>query len=79
MGRITRIEDSPELLSLVEDLAPGEDMVITRNGEEIGRIAGPKRPDQAEINAAVARWREARKGVTLGGLSWKELRDEGRP
>ncbi len=54
MGRITRIEDSPELLSLVEGLAPGEDMVITRNGEEIGRITGPRQPDQAEIDAAVA-------------------------
>jgi hypothetical protein len=79
MGRIARIEDSPELLAIVEGLAPGEDMILTRNGEEVGRIAGPKHPSQAEIDAAVEALRTLRKGVTLGGLSLKELRDEGRP
>ncbi len=78
MGRIVTVEDNPELLSLIEGLEPGEDLIITRDGEEVARVVGRPPRDQAEIDAAVERWREARKGVTLGGLSWKELRDEGR-
>lgn len=78
MGRIVTVEDNPELLSLIEGLEPGEDLIITRDGEEVARVVGRQPRDQAEIDAAVRRWREARRGVTLGGLSWKELRDEGR-
>lgn len=79
MGRIVTIESNPELLSLIEGLGPDEDVIITQGGIEVARIVGRPRRDQADIDDAVARWREARKGVTLGGLSWKELRDEGRP
>ena len=34
--------------------------------------------DQAKVDDAVAQLRRLRKGTTLGGLSWRELRDEGR-
>lgn len=35
--------------------------------------------DKERAQAAVARIRELRKGVTLGGLTIRELIDEGRP
>ena len=43
--------------------------------------AGTKRPsfDKERAQAAGARIRELRKGVTLGGLTIGELIDEGRP
>jgi len=36
-------------------------------------------PDKERAQAAGARIRELRKGVTLGGLTVRELIDEGRP
>ena len=43
--------------------------------------AGPSQPafDKGRAQAAGARIRELRKGVTLGGLTIRELIDEGRP
>jgi hypothetical protein len=43
--------------------------------------AGANRPafDKERAQAAGARIRELRKGVTLGGLTIRELIDEGRP
>lgn len=39
----------------------------------------PKAFDKERAQAASARIRELRKGVTLGGLTIRELIDEGRP
>jgi hypothetical protein len=36
------------------------------------------RSAEGKVSDAMAKLRELRKGTTLGGLSWKELRDAGR-
>jgi prevent-host-death family protein len=65
-----------QLLDLVER---GEEVVITRHGREVARLVPPKgRINRAEARAAAQRIREMRKGVTLGGLSLKDLINEGR-
>jgi prevent-host-death family protein len=65
-----------QLLTLVES---GEEVVITRHGKEVARLVPPKTAiNRAEARAAVQRIREMRKGVTLGGLSLKDLINEGR-
>ena len=49
--------------------------------EAVHLPAGANRPafDKERAQAAGARIRELRKGVTLGGLTIRELIDEGRP
>jgi prevent-host-death family protein len=66
----------PKLLAAVEG---GETIVITRHGKEVARLVPPAgRKSEAELAEVVAKWREARKGITLGGLKIRDLIDEGR-
>ncbi len=74
MGRIVTVEDNTELLSLIEGLGPGEDLIITRDGREVARlVASPDRADDI-----VEQFRRARQGATLGNMSIRDIIDEGR-
>jgi len=66
-----------ELLDLVE---AGEEIIITRRGKPVARLA--RYSDGHDIQAArqaADAIRSARKGVRLDGISLRELIDEGRP
>lgn len=71
------------LLDLVER---GEEVTITRHGKPVAKLVAPatsetqqQKPfDKEAARAAVEAIREMRKGVTLGGISIRELIDEGR-
>lgn len=71
------------LLDLVER---GEEVTITRHGKPVAKLVAPatsetqqQKPfDKEAAKAAVEAIREMRKGVTLGGISIRELIDEGR-
>ena len=64
------------LLDLVEQ---GEEVTITRHGKPVARLVALGATDRvSEAEAAAARIRERRKGGTLGGISIRELIDEGR-
>jgi prevent-host-death family protein len=63
---------------LLERVAGGEEVVITKHGKPVARMIAAATRDQADVDDAVEQLRRFRKGTTLGGLSWKELRDEGR-
>ncbi|VVM06880.1 hypothetical protein [Methylacidimicrobium tartarophylax] len=43
------------------------------------RLVGAQQIDRVRVNDAFEKLRALRKGTSLAGLSWKELRDEGRP
>jgi prevent-host-death family protein len=65
-----------QLLDLVER---GEEVVITRHGKEVARLVPPKAAfNRAEARAAAQRIRDMSKGITLGGLSVKDMISEGR-
>ncbi len=66
------------LSSLLEQVAAGEEVVITRHGKPIARLIGAADIDRARVEEAVEELRRLRKSTSLGGLSWKALRDEGR-
>jgi len=65
--------------ALLERVKAGETIAIARDGKELARMAPPTeqepKPDVAQL---IERYRELRKGVTLGGLSIKALIEEGR-
>lgn len=66
-----------ELLDRVEN---GEEVTITRYGKPVARLVAPVLEEErrARARAAAERIREMRKGVTLGGITIKELVEEGR-
>ncbi|HTU54844.1 MAG TPA: type II toxin-antitoxin system prevent-host-death family antitoxin [Acetobacteraceae bacterium] len=71
-------EAKTHLAALLDRVAAGEEVVITRHGKPVARLVGAERSDRARAGAAFAKLKALRVGKTLGGVSWKELRDEGR-
>ncbi len=68
-------EKLASLLSAVED---GEEVIITRDGEPVARLL-PMRPHAArEVRDTIQRIRQLRRGMHLGDLDWRALRDTGR-
>ena len=69
-----------QLLDLVER---GEEIVITRHGKAVARLAPPReRRDRDQARAAVRRIRERAEAQKLGAFDWaewKSFRDAGRP
>jgi prevent-host-death family protein len=64
---------------LLNWIAAGEHVVVTRRGKVVARLVPPGAPaDRERGRRAADRIRESRKGVTLGGTSLKELIGEGR-
>ena len=66
------------LSKLLERVAGGEEVVITKHGRPVARLVSVQNVDRARVDDVVRQLKRLRKGTTLGGLSWKELRDEGR-
>ncbi len=65
-----------QLLDLV---AAGEEVLITRRGKPVARMVPPAAPtDGQRGREAAQRIHAMRRGVTLGGLGLKDLVTEGR-
>ena len=79
MKEIGAFEAKNRLGQLLDWVEAGEEVVITRRGKVVARMLPPSMAfDRERGRRAVARIREMRKGVTLGGLSIKDLVNEGR-
>lgn len=80
MANVGIFEAKNRLSELVERAARGEEIVITRRGEQVARLVPPRvldAPDQAR--ALAAKIRSSRIGHPLGdGASVRELIEEGR-
>ena len=76
--KIGAFEAKSQFSSLLERAAHGEEIIITKHGKSIARLVATS--EEAEISAedAFEKLKMLRKQTTLGGASWKELRDEGR-
>jgi prevent-host-death family protein len=72
-------EAKTKLSSLLDLVERGEEVIITRNGRAVARLA-PLDADKGRDAraAAIRRLSELSQKLTLGGISWKELRDAGR-
>ena len=79
MTEIDAQEAAGKLGELLDRVGAGEEVGITRRGKLVARLIPPPREfDRDEARAAAERIRERRKGVTLGGISIKDLIEEGR-
>jgi prevent-host-death family protein len=78
MVTVGAFEAKTHLSTLLDRAAAGEEVVITKHGKPVARLVGIRHIDRARVSEAFEKLKTLRKGTTLGGLSWKELRDEGR-
>ena len=72
-------EAKTHLSALLDRVAAGEEVVITKHGKPVARLVGARSLDRERISDAFDKLKTLRQGTALGGLSWKELRDDGRP
>ena len=64
--------------SLLDQVEKGEQIIITKHGHPVAKLIPAIIINQASSRHAIQRIKEFSKTNTLGGIDWKELRDEGR-
>ena len=79
MREIGAFEAKNRLGSLLDAAEHGEEITITRRGRAVARLVPAQQGvDREKARAAAARIIARSRGVTLGGISLKELVGEGR-
>lgn len=78
MVTVGAFEAKTHFSSLLDKVENGEEVLITRHGKAVARIVPETAVADGRLDDVVAALREMRKRTTLGGIPWKELRDEGR-
>ncbi|WMJ09164.1 type II toxin-antitoxin system Phd/YefM family antitoxin [Nitrosomonas sp. sh817] len=78
MITVGAFEAKTHLSSLLERVAQGEEIIITRHGKPLARLVPVNVADRSRIDSAIAKLKVLRKNCTLDGISWQTLRDEGR-
>ncbi len=78
METVGAFEAKTHFANLLERVAKGEQIVITKHGTPVARLVPFAKPDSARTRRAISRLKTSRKGRRLDGLSWQELRDAGR-
>jgi prevent-host-death family protein len=78
MATIGAFEAKTHFASLLERAARGEEIVITRHGTPVAKLVPLSADNHERRREAIRRLKEFSKGQTLGNLTIRELRDEGR-
>ncbi len=79
MQTVGAYEAKTHLPRLLEAVAQGETITITKHGVPVAMLVPPSAATHPDVNAAMDAWLEARQGITLGdGLSIREMIEEGR-
>jgi prevent-host-death family protein len=71
-------EAKTHLPRLLDEVAKGERITITKHGRPVALLVPPESASTRDVEAVLARFRAFRKGNRLAGLSIRELIDEGR-
>jgi prevent-host-death family protein len=71
-------EAKTHLPRLLDEVAKGERITITKHGRAVAILVPPETAPTRDVDAVMARIRELRRGNHLRGLSIRELIDEGR-
>ena len=78
MITVGAFEAKTHLSSLLERVAQGEEIIITRHGKPLARLVPVNVADRSRIDSAISKLKMLRKNCTLDDISWQTLRDEGR-
>lgn len=71
-------EAEASFATLLDRVAGGEEVTITKDGEPVARLVPASTAGREHVDDVIAKLKALRRGTTLEALSWKELRDEGR-
>ena len=78
MITVGAFEAKTHLSSLLDRVAGGEEVVITKHGKPVARLVSLAHIDRERVNDAFEKLKLLRRRTTLRGLSWQVLRDAGR-
>ena len=78
MTSIGSFEAKTHLPELLKRVAKGERILITRRGEPVAMLVPPVRAPVRDVQEVIDEMKALRRGNTLGGVSIRELIDEGR-
>jgi prevent-host-death family protein len=79
MESVGAYEAKTHLPQLLDRVASGEEIQITRNGRPVARLVPEPAEETSDIRSVIAQIREFRKGRKLGDdLTIRELIEEGR-
>ncbi|WPZ33711.1 type II toxin-antitoxin system prevent-host-death family antitoxin [Thalassobaculum sp. OXR-137] len=78
MRHVGIFEAKTHLSQLLDAVEAGEEIVVTRRGKPIAHIVPAPDDRREKAKEAVARIRALRKGLTLDGVTVKELIEDGR-
>jgi prevent-host-death family protein len=78
MRTIGSYEAKTHLPRLLDEVARGERITITKHGVPVAVLVPPGSADSTDVETMMERFRELRRNNRLGGLSIRELIDEGR-
>ncbi len=77
MITVGAFEAKTHLSSLLDKVAAGEEVLITKHGRAVARLIGAGDAAREDVEAVITKLKALRKGTALG-MDWKTLRDEGR-
>lgn len=75
---IGTFEAKRRLSALLDKVAQGEEVLITRRNTPVARLVPVTKAERMKTGKAIRKLLAFRKKVTLSGLNWKGLRDAGR-
>lgn len=78
MQTVGAYEAKTHLSRLLDAVAKGETITITKHGVPVAMLVPPSTEQHPNIDAVIAELRELRSTVTLGSLSIREMIEEGR-
>jgi prevent-host-death family protein len=78
MASVGAFEAKTHFSSLLERVEKGEHIIITRHGKPVAKLVPATGIDAQVVDETIAQLKDFAKGQTLGGLSVRELREEGR-
>jgi prevent-host-death family protein len=78
MKTVGAFEAKTHLNELLSRVSKGETIRITRRGIPVAKLVPPDGDEHRDLKKSVRELRDIRKGITLGGLTLRELIDEGR-
>jgi prevent-host-death family protein len=78
LTKVGAFEAKTHFASLLKRVANGEEITITKHGAPVAKLVPVARANREWIRATIARLKEFCPGQTLGGLSIRGVRKEGR-
>ena len=78
MKSVGAYEAKTHLSGLLDEVSRGARISITRKGVPVAMMVPPLSRRKEDVAETIRKLKELRKGITLGGISVRELIDAGR-